>query len=506
LTASTTRNIIQIDLRTHDAGGRHQIGTLAGFGSEQVAGFILECMAGFVGIRTLDHVERSIGDLKAPVAKGTDDVIATIESWRKSAGAPPAVLAPPANGTSLLEGIETATKPIQEMMDLVTGNSATAWVTQRLESVLDEIVRFDGPNPFAEASEAAVKFIEGVLSDEASELLLTLKNIWADLDRLFGGKIPSPRDLSPEILRSALIAVSADALEGMLRGIRDLVLRLLDLARDMLKAIRDLLLVKIRLPFIEDLVKLVTGGAVSVDTSFSLAGAMLLLGAIPATLTHKLATGKAPFAKGESISLPYGLVTVQSGAEGAALASAILDTIVTSAKVGINSFQSVKALQQSKIGVVPGLALAGIMQSLSAINETVALSLRPSQSPEEVGAGWTGSSLMWAAAIKTTIVGCIAFKKNESADGLDNFSRAWDITTFAAHFVCKTVDAATHQDVFGGIEEPEDKIALTGIVSAKWVDDERVKAVVLGVSMVSRVTALVTSIVRLVKVSNPVLA
>jgi hypothetical protein len=51
LTASTTRNIIQIDLRTHDAGGRHQIGTLAGFGSEQVAGFILECMAGFVGIR-----------------------------------------------------------------------------------------------------------------------------------------------------------------------------------------------------------------------------------------------------------------------------------------------------------------------------------------------------------------------------------------------------------------------------------------------------------------------
>jgi hypothetical protein len=33
-------------------GGRHQIGTPAGFGSEQVAGFILECMAGFVGIRT----------------------------------------------------------------------------------------------------------------------------------------------------------------------------------------------------------------------------------------------------------------------------------------------------------------------------------------------------------------------------------------------------------------------------------------------------------------------
>jgi hypothetical protein len=43
--------MIQIDLRKHDAGGRHQIGTPAGFGSEQVAGFTLECMADFIGIR-----------------------------------------------------------------------------------------------------------------------------------------------------------------------------------------------------------------------------------------------------------------------------------------------------------------------------------------------------------------------------------------------------------------------------------------------------------------------
>jgi hypothetical protein len=30
---------------------RHHVGTLAGFKSERVAGFRLECMAGFVGIR-----------------------------------------------------------------------------------------------------------------------------------------------------------------------------------------------------------------------------------------------------------------------------------------------------------------------------------------------------------------------------------------------------------------------------------------------------------------------
>jgi hypothetical protein len=34
-------------------GGRHQIGIPAGFKSESVAGFLLECLAGFIGIRKL---------------------------------------------------------------------------------------------------------------------------------------------------------------------------------------------------------------------------------------------------------------------------------------------------------------------------------------------------------------------------------------------------------------------------------------------------------------------
>jgi hypothetical protein len=52
LTNPDNPNIINFDLWKQAAGGRHQIGTLAGFRSEQVAGFLLECMAGFVGIRT----------------------------------------------------------------------------------------------------------------------------------------------------------------------------------------------------------------------------------------------------------------------------------------------------------------------------------------------------------------------------------------------------------------------------------------------------------------------
>jgi hypothetical protein len=53
LTKPDNPNIIDFDLWKQAAGDRHQIGTLAGFRSEQVAGFLLECMAGFVGIRSV---------------------------------------------------------------------------------------------------------------------------------------------------------------------------------------------------------------------------------------------------------------------------------------------------------------------------------------------------------------------------------------------------------------------------------------------------------------------
>ena len=56
LTNQDIRNIINFDLRKQTVGGRLQIGTLAGFRSEWAADFVLEYMAGFVGIRTLASI------------------------------------------------------------------------------------------------------------------------------------------------------------------------------------------------------------------------------------------------------------------------------------------------------------------------------------------------------------------------------------------------------------------------------------------------------------------
>ncbi len=51
LTNPAKTNIFISDPRKQTSGGRHQLGTPAGFKSELVAGFISECPAGFVGIR-----------------------------------------------------------------------------------------------------------------------------------------------------------------------------------------------------------------------------------------------------------------------------------------------------------------------------------------------------------------------------------------------------------------------------------------------------------------------
>lgn len=446
---------------------------------------------------TFTYLERSIADMKAPVAQAFDGAIATIDGWRKAAGAPPARIAPAAKGTSVLDEIEKATKPIQDLIDKATGNSAVAWVSQRLESVFSEIIKLDGPDPFAEVADAAEKFIEGVVSDEVSDLIQTLDAIGADLDRLFDGKFPSPRELSIDTLRATIIAVGADSLDGLLRGVRDLILRLLDLAEALVKALRDALFVKIRLPFIEDLVKLVTAGRDQIDTSFSLVGAIALLGAIPATVMSKIATGHAPYAKGEAISLPFGQVTVQSGADAAALTSAIIGAIIGDAKGVFNFMQLPDALKGGGISTA-GLVLLGVVpQTLGAINEIVAVSVRPKHNQVTNGLDTTCVLLSALAAIKTGVVVWALKKEKFSEDKLDNCNRGLDAGLLGTHLALKLADAGVLEDAIGGCEEAGDKLAAISFAISKFLpENPPVRPAVLGAALIFRGMAGITSNVR----------
>ena len=62
------------DPRKQTPGGRHQIGTPAGFKSKSVAGFLLECVAGFVGghCRGLER-NMLIGERSGPVTRHEKD-------------------------------------------------------------------------------------------------------------------------------------------------------------------------------------------------------------------------------------------------------------------------------------------------------------------------------------------------------------------------------------------------------------------------------------------------
>ncbi|QHW29414.1 hypothetical protein GZH47_00265 [Paenibacillus rhizovicinus] len=260
----------------------------------------------------LTSVRQSIGGLKTQVADGFDKAIVQIEQWRTGGdGVVPAKPRRPEPGQSVIDDLRRAASPIQKVMDDVQGNSIVGWVTQRIGRLMDDIVHVEGPSVMNEAVDAADRFVEGLLSDEINDLMATWNKLQSDIGSLFGGKVPAPSELNFRTIKDALVTVGADLLEGVLTGLRDFVLRTIDLMQDLIGIARDALFAKISFPFIEKLVELVAPGT-HLDTSFRLVDGMMLLCAIPATIAYKLIAGEAPFKKGDVIAFPFGEVTVQS--------------------------------------------------------------------------------------------------------------------------------------------------------------------------------------------------
>lgn len=88
LTDPARTNIFTFDPRKQTSGGRHQIGTPAGFKSESVAGFRSESLAGFVGIRMERHLlvkrARAQGFVVFDHAGRWEASVATLAAWVRS--------------------------------------------------------------------------------------------------------------------------------------------------------------------------------------------------------------------------------------------------------------------------------------------------------------------------------------------------------------------------------------------------------------------------------------
>jgi hypothetical protein len=289
------------------------------------------------------YAQRLVGPMKETVAKGFDLTLNQIHKWRTEAGGKPA---PPrvALGQSLLDDVTKVAQPISHLIDQASGNSVVAWVTNQLGSLMDELIRFEGPNPAKELLDAGADYVERVLADEIGDIINCVDRLTNDLKQIFQGKVPSLKELSFESIKNALIIVGADALEGLICAVRDLVLRSLDLLAKLIGVARDAMFVRMRFPFIEHLVKLVTADAVSVDTSFRLIDGLMLLAAVPATITYKIVKGEAPLRRGQRIDFLFGRVTVQSDSSAELRrASRVFSLVLTTLQIGTATWDQVKA-------------------------------------------------------------------------------------------------------------------------------------------------------------------
>jgi hypothetical protein len=312
------------------------------------------------------YLQSSTTTLKQGVDAGFDQAIATIRQWQKDIGVPPAELPRPAAGQSASDLLQSQSGEQQSLYDQISGNSVISWVMDKLHSVLDEIIHIEGADPSAVALKTALDFVGGLAGDQFNNLVNLWEQIQADIAKIFGNKMPGTDSLSFDTIKHVIIAVGADLVVGLLEGIRDLVLRSIDLLGGMLEVVRAAMFAKISFPFIEKLVALVLPG-VQIDTSFRFVDAIMLLVSIPATVAYKIIFGEAPFKKGDVLNLPFGRVAVQSDPVKAimpfaGLAGGILKTVVAVylTKKAFVAKAEGAAGPISKPGIILGLVFGGI--------------------------------------------------------------------------------------------------------------------------------------------------
>lgn len=319
---------------------------------------VQHAMADFVDEMMLSF-QKSAPQIKSHLRRSIDQVISQIDQLREEYGGLPEGLPLSTNGESFLDTIGTVTEPVQTLIDQVTGNSVVAWVINQMEAFANNIIEVEIPSPSSESINTLDAFCQDSLESEIGNLFNAFNQIQSDVVQIFKGSLPPNfGDLSFDTIKELLISLSADSLRTLLIGMGELAVRSLDCVQVIIDLMHDVLFAKIRFPFIEELVKLVTIGSVSIDTSFRLIDAVLLLCAIPATITYKLVFGEPPLEKNDSIVFPYGTVTVQSGADLVRKFEVILGLISAFSKPFSSSLTIAKAtvFQDSEKNVREGIS------------------------------------------------------------------------------------------------------------------------------------------------------
>ncbi|MCU0549749.1 MAG: hypothetical protein MUC48_10425 [Leptolyngbya sp. Prado105] len=461
----------------------------------------------------LKYFQASISSLKPQVNKGFDVALDQIDTWRTAAGVSAKKLPPVHVGTSVLDDLKAATAPIQALMDQATGNSVIAWVNERIKSVASEIISIESANPATEAVEAAESFIKGLLSDGADNLFNCWQQIEADLEELFNYQLPTGKDLNFNLIRNVLIAVGANALSGLLEMLRDLLLRAIDLMKDLIGVVRDTLFLKVRFPFIEKLVKMFFPN-VNIDTSFRLIDGLMLLFAIPGTITYKLMFGKAPLKQGEKLVLPFqNAMMVQSGIEDIKKYAWIATIVGAFAKSGVALVQAATAKDKSKLPAALTLGLAAVFGGVGLAAEIFG---RRDKSRFSAASRTGLEALEW---IMISVTGLITLKgvalaitsKFKDADTVKKIDSGFEAILYPVHFLFQTAafgividnDRKANDHNINMRQLPESFVWVTGLfdkggsalfATAGTIDDVKVKVILTATGAISKGVAFVTTL------------
>ena len=435
---------------------------------------------------------------------------------------------PPANGTSIFDDLKSVTKPIQALLDQATGNSVVAWVMQRMQSIASEIITIEGPNPATETVKAMEAFLAGLASDGVTNLLTCWQQIQVDLESLFSHQLPTARDLNFKVIRSAIISVGANALMGLLREMRDLLLQTIDLLQDMIGVLRDILFLKVRFPFVEKLVKLVLPN-VQLDASFRLIDGLMLLFSIPATIAYKIILGEAPIVPSKlsissfttrsarvtasRLSIPETIDTAVDETsrliDKAKKFSFLAGLVSSFGKLAFSMYQTQTAADPSKFSATTRMTVGSGLMAIGVGAEYAAF--HPNEGVAVEAVEWTmliTSSLLTLKGLGTAIGAKVADSKTAEQvnDGVD-------LVGYVTHFLFQTVgysllidDSRKSNDLGAGHEQTEESLVWiaglfdqggSSLISASGLaDDPAIKFALLGFGSVSKYSAFGTQMLR----------
>lgn len=257
----------------------------------------------------LQQLPKLVDSIKTSVENSFDSVISKVNTW-KSKDTPQLGSNHDISSSATFGQISQKS---QSTTDKILGNSAVSWVFEHFQSLADEIIDIEDVNIAEDTIKLTGTFIEGLITDFTDEMSDCFEQLKTTVNSVFGTSDFELSDLSLDVIKSLVVDVGAELIETFFQLTKKLLMRVLDLIKDLTVFVRDILFSNIRFPFIEKLVKLVTTGAIEIDTSFRLVDVLTLFFAIPTTISYKILFGKAPLQQGDVVPIPFGgSVSVQS--------------------------------------------------------------------------------------------------------------------------------------------------------------------------------------------------